>query len=50
MTPRRRVLAAVERREPDRVPVDIGGLISGNSVFVYARLLKHWGLDLPVTI
>jgi uroporphyrinogen decarboxylase len=50
LTPRQRVLAAVERREPDQVPIDVGGLISGISVFAYARLLKHWELDLPVNI
>ncbi len=27
MTPRERVLAAIEHREPDRVPIDVGGLV-----------------------
>jgi uroporphyrinogen decarboxylase len=50
MTSRGRVLAAIERREPDRVPIDLGGHISGISRFAYARLLKRLELDLPIRI
>lgn len=50
MTSRERVLAAIERREPDQVPIDLGGHISGISKFAYARLLKYLGLDLPVRL
>jgi uroporphyrinogen decarboxylase len=50
MTSRDRVLAAIEHRAPDRVPIDLGGHISGISKFAYARLLEHLGLDLPVRL
>jgi uroporphyrinogen decarboxylase len=50
MTSRQRVLAAIERREPDRVPVDLGGHISGISRFAYARLLRRLGMGQPIRI
>jgi uroporphyrinogen decarboxylase len=41
MTPRERVLAALNHREPDRVPVDIGqSAVTGISQFAYKNLLK----------
>jgi len=45
MTSRERVWAAVNHREPDRVPLDIGG--GGSTTLVaeaYQRLEAHWGL------
>ncbi|MBI4604952.1 MAG: methyltransferase [Planctomycetes bacterium] len=45
MTSRERVLAAIERREPDRVPIDFGGMRStGIMAVAYGRLLKELGL------
>ena len=47
MTPRERVWAALNHREPDRVPLDIGG--GGSSTLVveaYQRLMSHSGQPL----
>ncbi|HBY96105.1 MAG TPA: uroporphyrinogen-III decarboxylase [Chloroflexi bacterium] len=46
MTPRERVLAAIEHRQPDRVPIDIGGcsvstIIGG----AYERLKANLGIE-----
>jgi uroporphyrinogen decarboxylase len=44
MTARERILAAVEHREPDRVPVDLGSTpSSGISGIAYGRLKNHLG-------
>ena len=46
MTPRERVLAAIEHREPDHVPVDLGATpSSGISAIAYNRLKDHIRLD-----
>ncbi len=46
MTPRERILTALEHRQPDRVPVDFGGhRSSGISAIAYAKLKKHLGID-----
>ena len=46
MTSRERVLAALEHREPDRVPVDIGGTVmSGIMAQALDRYLHHSGWD-----
>ena len=45
MTPRERVLAAIEHRPPDRVPVDLGSTpSSGISAIAYNKLKRHIGL------
>ena len=45
MTSRERVLAAINHREPDRVPLDIGGSrVSGIHVKAYQNLRDHLGL------
>ncbi len=45
MTPRERVLAALNHRTPDRVPLDFSGhRSSGIHAIAYARLRKHLGL------
>ena len=45
MTPRELVLAAIDHREPDRVPVDLGATpSSGISAIAYGRLKQHLGL------
>lgn len=52
MTHRRRVMTALDHREPDRVPLDIGGtLVSGITRVAYRNLLAHLGEqreELPV--
>lgn len=46
MTSRERVLAAIEHREPDRVPVDLGATpSSGISAIAYTRLARHLGFQ-----
>ena len=46
MTPRERVLAALDHCQPDRVPVDFGGhRSSGISAIAYARLREALGLE-----
>jgi uroporphyrinogen decarboxylase len=45
VTRRERVLAAVAHREPDRIPVDLGGMRStGITAIAYGRLKRHLGL------
>lgn len=45
MTSRERVLAALNHKEPDRIPVDLGGhRSSGIAAIAYHRLRKHLGL------
>ncbi len=52
MTPRQRVLTALEHKEPDRVPIDFGGhRSSGIAAIAYARLRKFLGLpDRPIRV
>lgn len=46
MTSRERVLAAINHREPDRIPLDMGGTImSGIMAQPLDRLRKHLGLE-----
>lgn len=46
MTSRERILAAIEHREPDRVPLDLGATpSSGISAIAYGNLKRHLGLD-----
>lgn len=46
MTSRERILAAIEHRAPDRVPVDLGATpSSGISAIAYGNLKKHLGLN-----
>jgi uroporphyrinogen decarboxylase len=45
MTPRERVLAAIDHRQPDKVPVDLGATpSSGISALAYGRLKSHLGM------
>jgi len=50
MTSRERVLAALDHREPDRVPIDLGGNQTGIHKFAYRALLDHLGIEDRVTI
>jgi uroporphyrinogen-III decarboxylase len=46
MTSRERVLAALNHRQPDRVPVDFGGTtVSGMHISVVAALRDYYGLE-----
>ncbi len=46
MTPRERVLAAIDHREADRVPVDLGGMRStGVMALAYAELRRYLGIN-----
>lgn len=51
MDPRERVLTAVDRREPDRVPYDLGStVVTGIGVRPYERLRAHLGLRPAETV
>jgi len=50
MTSRQRLLAALEHREPDRVPIDLGGNQTGIHRLAYEALLEHLGLRESVEI
>jgi uroporphyrinogen decarboxylase len=46
MTPRERVMAALNHQEPDRVPIDLGQATGdGITLGAYRKLLRHLGLD-----
>jgi uroporphyrinogen decarboxylase len=50
MTRRERVLAAIRHCEPDRVPVDLGGMRStGITALAYGRLKKYLGIEAGAT-
>ena len=50
-TPRERVITALQHKEPDRVPVDLGGHeSSGIHCLALKRLLRYLGLDEEVRI
>ena len=45
-TPRERILAAIEHRQPDRVPIDLGATpSSGISAIAYNNVVSHLGID-----
>jgi len=50
MTSRQRVLAALNHKEPDRVPIDLGGFQTGIHKKAYESLLKHLAMDDTITI
>jgi len=50
MTPRERVHAALEHREPDRMPIDLGGFQTGIHRGAYEALIRHLGMEDGVTI
>lgn len=52
MTSHERILAAINHRKPDRIPVDMGATpSSGISAIAYSNLVKYLGMDyLPVQI
>jgi uroporphyrinogen decarboxylase len=51
MNGRERVMAALEHRMSDRVPVDLGSsIVTGINAMGYARLKRHLGLSGPVRV
>jgi uroporphyrinogen decarboxylase len=50
MTSRERLLTALAHKEPDRVPRDLGGTVTGIMATVYRELLAHLGLEEEVVI
>jgi uroporphyrinogen decarboxylase len=44
MTPRERVLASLSHEEPDRVPLDLGGLATTIESVPYDELKKYLGI------
>jgi uroporphyrinogen decarboxylase len=44
MNSRERVITTLNHQIPDRVPIDLGGKVSGIHIFAYKRLLKHLGI------
>jgi uroporphyrinogen decarboxylase len=50
LTPRDRVLAALEHREPDRVPIDLGGNQTGIHRLAYEALLERLGWEEEIEI
>jgi len=50
MTPRERLLTALDHREPDRVPIDLGGNQTGIHKFAYQKLIDLLGLDEEIAI
>ena len=50
MTPRQRLLAALNHETPDRVPIDLGGNQTGIHKFAYRDLIAHLGIDDEPTI
>ncbi|MDD3469085.1 MAG: uroporphyrinogen decarboxylase family protein [Thermoguttaceae bacterium] len=50
MTSRERLLTALDHREPDRVPIDLGGNQTGIHRVAYEELIRYLGMDDPVEI
>jgi uroporphyrinogen decarboxylase len=50
LDPRTRLLTALDHREPDRVPIDLGGNQTGIHRLAYQRLLTHLGLQEEIVI
>ena len=50
MSSRDRVLAALDHRTPDRVPIDLGGNQTGIHKSAYQALINHLGLTETIAI
>ena len=51
MTSRERILAAINHRQPDRVPVDLAAsTVTGISAIAYSNLKKHLGIAGPLRV
>ena len=50
MSPRERLLTALAHQEPDRVPTDLGGIVTGIMAAAYQDLLDYFGLHEEIVI
>jgi uroporphyrinogen decarboxylase len=51
MNSRERVIEAINHRQPDRVPLDLGSTVNSSIVVEgYERLKQHFGVQTPTTI
>lgn len=50
LTPRERLLKALNHEVPDRVPIDLGGNQTGIHRIAYAKLIKHLGIEDDIQI
>ena len=50
MSSRERMLTALDHREPDRVPIDLGGNQTGIHRVAYEALIEHLGLREEIEI
>jgi uroporphyrinogen decarboxylase len=50
MTSRERVLAALNHREPDRIPIDLGGFQTGIHRKAYQALIDYLGFNEPLVM
>ncbi len=51
MTSRERVMMSIERRQPDRIPVDLGAsTVTGISAIAYNKLKEHLGVESPTRV
>lgn len=51
MTSRERIMAAIDHREPERVPVDLGAsTVTGISAMAYNKLKQSLGVDTPTRV
>ena len=51
MNSRERILAAINHRQPDRVPVDLGGsTVTGIAAMAYSNLKKRLGIEKPTRV
>ena len=46
MTGRERILTALNHKEPDRVPLDIGGRACSITITAYENLTKYLGIEI----
>jgi len=45
MTPRERLVTALQHKEPDRVPTDLGGIVTGITMGAYSKLKDYFGIQ-----
>ena len=51
MNSRERLISSINHKQPDRIPVDLGGsTVSGISALAYSALLKKLGINKPVLV
>ena len=47
MNPRERVLCSLNHEKPDRVPIDLGGVVTSFTDSAYSNLVRHLGISEP---